>query len=391
MEENFRLINEYYHLHDDELKVALYPFLEMASTLTGAEEAFVSIFDDKNQYFASSKGFESGPVSKNGSICDITLSEGKMVVIEDIGADHRVSSQYDPYGFYAGIPIRNKFGEILGTYCVLGKKPRKMLDNERQLMLLFSKQLIGFLERRKDLISIYQLVTGSDQVISDELKKIKEAKQRLTHDFAGPIGNLKNVTETALSSTEYTIEEYLRLFNIMEGTSDHVLNLLKQLREELFEETNESDGHELLDTASLISEVVQINNFKDSYGDFEFKISELPKLRAKRGDITVIFQNLIENSLKYNNSEKKSIKISAKKEEEGYSFSVCDNGIGIQDGDLVDIFSNGYRASNTAHIPGTGFGLWNVKRILEKYGQSIWADSSKEGTTISFSWFGKSE
>ena len=67
--------------------------------------------------------------------------------------------------------------------------------------------------------------------------------------------------------------------------------------------------------------------------------------------------------------------------------SVSDNGPGIDPDELPHVFERFYRARHgrQQHSGGTGLGLTICKAFIEAHGGVIWAESSGQGTTISFS------
>ena len=118
----------------------------------------------------------------------------------------------------------------------------------------------------------------------------------------------------------------------------------------------------------------------------------LPLIQANGAQIMTLFQNLIVNGVKYNDSEDKVIEIgfepSVQQGGERYEnvFFVRDNGIGIKDMFKTDVFRIFKRLNkDSAYGEGTGAGLSFVKKIVENHGGAIWLESTfGEGTTFYF-------
>lgn len=102
----------------------------------------------------------------------------------------------------------------------------------------------------------------------------------------------------------------------------------------------------------------------------------LPQMNLDPGLITVIFQNLISNSIKYTPEGGKII-ITIKKDDKNALISVKDTGYGIPKDAQSEIFDKFYRADNArAHDPsGNGLGLYIVKAIVAKSSGEIWFES----------------
>lgn len=115
------------------------------------------------------------------------------------------------------------------------------------------------------------------------------------------------------------------------------------------------------------------------------KSGELPSVYADESQMTQLFQNLILNSIKFC-SESPEIYISSKSDSDHYIISVRDNGIGIESQYLDRIFEIFQRLfPKGVEYEGTGIGLAICKRIVERHGGKIWAESvPKKGSTFFF-------
>jgi len=112
---------------------------------------------------------------------------------------------------------------------------------------------------------------------------------------------------------------------------------------------------------------------------------DMPPVHGDEIQLTQLFQNLIENAIKFRGPEKPYIHISAKKIEAGWIFSVRDNGIGIDPQFKERIFQIFQRLHTADKYPGTGIGLAICKRIVERHGGRIWVESEPgKGATFYF-------
>jgi signal transduction histidine kinase len=112
---------------------------------------------------------------------------------------------------------------------------------------------------------------------------------------------------------------------------------------------------------------------------------ELPVLRADRGQIVRLFQNLISNSLKSRAAEPPEIQISATRRNHGWCFAVKDNGVGIPPADHERVFQLFQRLPQLQELPGTGVGLTICRSIVERHGGRIWLESEPgKGSTFFF-------
>ena len=117
----------------------------------------------------------------------------------------------------------------------------------------------------------------------------------------------------------------------------------------------------------------------------DFTCAVLPVLTVDANQIQRLFQNLILNGVKYNQSAKPIINIDCREQEDVYLFSVKDNGIGISPEFHERIFMLFQRLHTESEYPGTGLGLALCKKIIERHGGKIWVESQgTEGSCFNF-------
>ena len=114
----------------------------------------------------------------------------------------------------------------------------------------------------------------------------------------------------------------------------------------------------------------------------EIHSDPLPALVVDRVQFAQLLQNLISNAIKYRREEAPRIKIRAKRDSTSWIFSVSDNGRGFNQQFAERIFGL-FQRLHPRDVHGTGMGLSIARRILERHGGRIWAES-KEGIGSTF-------
>ena len=99
----------------------------------------------------------------------------------------------------------------------------------------------------------------------------------------------------------------------------------------------------------------------------------LPAIRVNEAQLTLVFQNLIANAIKYRSAEPPQIRISAVQKDDVWEFAVSDNGVGIQPAYRQQVFVL-FKRLHSADVSGAGIGLAVCKKIVERYGGRIWVD-----------------
>lgn len=111
----------------------------------------------------------------------------------------------------------------------------------------------------------------------------------------------------------------------------------------------------------------------------------LPRVTGDAVQLAVLFQNLIANAIKYRGDAQPKIHLSVASLEDGWKFSVQDNGLGIEPADVNRIFHLFQRGEGSHVKTGSGIGLATCKKIAELHGGRIWVDSARgSGSTFYF-------
>jgi PAS domain S-box-containing protein len=119
--------------------------------------------------------------------------------------------------------------------------------------------------------------------------------------------------------------------------------------------------------------------------DAEITRDPLPTVFADPRQLSQVFEYLMDNAIKFRGTEVPRVHVTAEETEKGWVFSVRDNGIGIDAAYFGRIFEIFRRLHIWEEYPGVGIGLTLCKKIVERHGGRIWAESELgEGATFYF-------
>jgi len=118
-----------------------------------------------------------------------------------------------------------------------------------------------------------------------------------------------------------------------------------------------------------------------------WNIAALPVVNGDATFLNLALYNLLSNAVKYSrNRDESIINVDAEETTSSYVFHVRDNGVGFDKNYVHKLFGVFQRLHRMEEFEGTGIGLANVKRIIERHGGAVWADSTlDEGSVFSFS------
>ena len=207
-----------------------------------------------------------------------------------------------------------------------------------------------------------------------------------SHDLKEPLRGIHNYAQFVLEDYgdvidddgKAKLETMCRLSNRMDGLIDCLLRFSRLGRQEL----------ELGEVSSTVIVSGAIDSLSTAIKENEAQIEvadNLPTITCDKVLLTQVFQNLIANSMKYN-EKKPLIQIGWNKDKDNPIFHVRDNGIGIREKHLASVFKIFKRLnSRKKYGDGLGAGLTITQKIIERHGGTIWLESTYgEGTTFFF-------
>lgn len=230
-----------------------------------------------------------------------------------------------------------------------------------------------------------QVLLKSLEANNEELKSANEALERFayvaSHDLKTPLRTILGFIE--LLERDYkndTIERFPLYFKqVKQGATqmnDLIKNTLEYSRIDNLEEEKKSiDLNDIINTIKIAFDT-------DATTEIHV-LSSLPKIFGEENQLLSLFQNLIENGLKYNDKPIKTIVITHKETPNEVQIILKDNGIGIPQKFHNQIFTMFKRLHTNQEYEGTGLGLAICEKIVHKMNGKIFLTSIEgEGTTF---------
>lgn len=226
----------------------------------------------------------------------------------------------------------------------------------------------------------------SNKALEDSNTELEQFAYVASHDMREPIRTIRSFNNLLLKKYERVLgdrgSEFVYFVDDASKRLDIMLTDLLNYSRVNTKDKNRSNI-ELIDAVKAAAR--NLANKMDGE-DVSLNIAPLPQVTANPVQMERLFQNLIENGIKYNQQDKKVIDVDCRKKGNEYIISIKDNGIGIESAYQDKIFEIFRRLHGTAEYEGSGIGLATCKKIVEKHQGKIWVDSCPgEGTTMYFS------
>jgi len=224
------------------------------------------------------------------------------------------------------------------------------------------------------------------QVKNTELLKTNDELNRFvysaSHDLRAPLMSILGLVE--LSRIEKGSGDPYIYLDMIER-SVQKLDVFIQNIIEYYQNARAESSYDQIDYKSLVDEVVESLKNSDPSVKFELNIEQEGTFYSDQFRIHVILNNLVSNAIKYQKTENSSpeVSIHVKADQQKAIIQIKDNGVGILQEHLENIFKMFFRTKTQNRTPGTGIGLYIVKEALSKINGEIQVNSVfGEGTTF---------
>ncbi len=236
-----------------------------------------------------------------------------------------------------------------------------------------------------------RLKENSEEKLQNE-KQNKELISNISHDLKTPITSIKGYVEGIMDGVADTPEKLDRYVHIIYNKAVDMDRLINELTMYSSVDNNRIPYHFLkiavrdyfTDCVEEIGMDLESQNFTLNY---ENLVADDTTVIADPEQIKRVVNNIVSNSVKYNDKPHGEISIRILDEVDSIRVEIEDNGKGIAQKDLQNIFDRFYRAdsSRNSSTGGSGLGLSIVKKIIQDHGGYIWATSKEgEGTCMHF-------
>lgn len=234
------------------------------------------------------------------------------------------------------------------------------------------------LSARETLQAQAQALTRYNNQIKERQSDLQVFCHSLSHDFSGPLRNIHRLIEFALEELQHggiDTPEVFKMLSLAQKGSETLMEMLDGLVEYLVADVTVAQNEEV-DLQEIVSTVLALCERQDVAAP-NVQLGSLPTLFGSKAQIQVLFKNLIENAIKYNDNDPEiNITHSEDAANGRVIIAIQDNGIGMSKSDLERIFTPFTRLHGAARYTGSGLGLSIVRKMVMNHGGEIRVDST---------------
>jgi len=217
-------------------------------------------------------------------------------------------------------------------------------------------------------------------------KELEAFSYSVSHDLRAPLRHMAGFTELLKKQTSLHLDEKsISYLNTIISAAKQMTDLIDDLL--AFSRLGRSDmKKDTVDLSFLVKEVLNEFQPETRERDIAWKIDHLPNATGDNSLLKLVFVNLISNALKFTrNCKRAEIEIGTVSENNEMIFFIKDNGVGFDMQYSDKLFGVFQRLHRQEEFEGTGIGLANVRRIINRHGGRTWAEGKVgEGATFYF-------
>lgn len=357
--------------------------VRIAANICKTPISAISLVDKERVWYKASFGDDESELPREVDFCSYTIVENEhLMMVPDLRRDHRFDgnplvSGEPHYIFYAGVKLESDTGHAIGAICVLDKKPRKLTPSQTDALISLANQVQKLLELRKKTLELDAL----NELLETKNQSLERFAYLVAHDLKSPLAHIISASDETMLNRKENSEEFVgELMKIIHKSGIKLHNFVTDILEYSIDNNLLINNKTTFDLKDFFVSLLQTNSI-----DNTVKITYPQKgtVDTHRVALEQIFMNLISNAVKHNDKEEIEIDINFEEKAHAYSFTVTDNGPGIDQRSIKKIFNLfETKSKNDGHY---GIGLATVSRLVNSLKGDIKVSSShSEGAQFEF-------
>jgi PAS domain S-box-containing protein len=296
-----------------------------------------------------------------------------------------------PVRSYLWAPVIARSGEVLGGLFFGHSETEKFTEAHQAIITGIAAQAAIAMDNAQ----LFERAQWAQIELKRSNEELRRANQDLetfaysaSHDLQEPLRTISISAQLIERNWGRHLQgDDARFLRTILAASDRMIVLIEDLLAYARATKYEEGSAPGVDSARVLANVLESLGATIKDAGATVTATKLPTVVIHESRLAQLFQNLIGNAIKYRSKEVCRVHIAADERDGWCTFSVADNGIGIEPQYASRIFGLFKRLRGREEYPGSGIGLAICQRVVEQYGGRIWLERSTlgGGSTFCFS------
>ncbi|GIF05671.1 sensor histidine kinase [Actinoplanes siamensis] len=375
-----------YQLLDAPRPVVLDELARLASSVFETPMSAVTLIGADRQWFVGSTGISSRGGPLETSFCSLVVDRRVPLIVRDTLAHPFYSTWEHVVGapnirFYAGVPLADEDGFVLGTVCVLDHRPRDVGDRQLDMLRAMAGQAAGHLSAIRNRMLLAEVGDELSRAISRE----EDFVATVSHELRTPVTTIQGYLELLVDNEE--LAPYRRMIEPIQRNGERLVRMVDHLlagtRPAVAPLPLLRAQTDLVDVAETATAACRAQAEQRGVA-LRLEIPQGAGPFPVPGDFTRLSQaaeQLIRNAVLFSPG---GSAVRIRVGETG--IDVVDHGAGIPADELPHVIERFYRGrfAREQAVPGVGLGLSIAQRIMKAHdGElAVFSEGSGKGTTV---------
>ena len=368
-----------YDVLQDGPRRELVALVDVAARLAGVPMATINLITADEQRQVATVGFEASVCSREDSMCDTTLKEGRPILLADASQDERFRDNPFTTGvignvrFYASHPLVTPEGIAIGTLCVFDEQHHEITPDLESGLAILAERVVDLLQLE---LNTRRLAVANSQLATSN-ERLGAFAGQISHDLKNPLSAIAMSLEMVRDEVTDDDPVVASLLERASRGADRMNSMIGDLL--AFARGGAAPEIRDVDLGEVLREVLE--DLQDALEGATVTADGLPVVHGDPVQLRALVQNLVANALKFGRpGVPTQVDVAATRTALGWWVTVADNGPGVPIAEWDRVFEPFNRVDKS--VPGTGIGLSTCKRIVEAHGGRIGLSASPTGGAL---------
>jgi signal transduction histidine kinase len=367
-----------YGLLDAVRPVVLDDLTRLASRIFDTPMSTVTLIDRDRQWFAGNTGMPDNEGPRDIAFCAYLVDHPRPLIVSDATLDPRFRAYRNVTGapfirFYAGVPLLGADGHVLGSVCVLDRRPREIGAEQVALLGDLAAQAAEHMTAYRERNRLSRL----DAELNRLDRRTDDFVAAVSHELRTPVSTMQGYLE--MLGDEPDLEPYRAMLDPIRRNGERLIRMV----DHLLAGTAAPDHTPVPRRATVdVFDVVHAAIGAVGAGDVRVAVTgDGPAVVAgNRDELIMAVEQVVRNAVLFSQGAGE-VRVRVEPGDEGVRIEIADDGAGIAEHELPYVFERFYRGeyAQDMAVPGMGLGLSIAWRTVLAHSGRLTVTSPGEG------------